>query len=52
MEKGVALLLMDRILAVVKESGANAREAQSALGAAAAMLPEVGLPVAMVAIET
>jgi hypothetical protein len=36
-------MLMLKILEVVKASGANAREAQSALRGAEAMIPELGL---------
>jgi hypothetical protein len=43
MQKSIAFLLMLKILEVVKESGANSREAQSALRAAEAMLPEANL---------
>ena len=39
----LAVVLMFRILNVVKESGANQREAASALRAAEGMLPEVEL---------
>ncbi len=39
----LAVVLMFRIIDVVKESGANRREAESAIRAAEAMLPEVGL---------
>jgi hypothetical protein len=42
----LAVVLMFRILEVVKESGANQREATSALRAAEAMLPEVPLAIA------
>jgi len=46
MKKSLALVLMQRILEVVEESGANMREAQSALCSAQAMLPEMDLPTA------
>ena len=44
MEK-MSFILLEKILEAVKESGANLREAQSALRAAEAMIPEVGLEV-------
>ena len=42
----IAVVLMFRILEVVKDSGANQREAVSAIRAAEAMLPEVELETA------
>jgi hypothetical protein len=45
MREKVSILLMFQILDLIKESGANGNEAQAALGAATAMITELGLPV-------
>jgi Tfp pilus assembly protein PilX len=46
MREKLAICLMFKILDLLKESGANQREALSALRAAEAMLPETELQVA------
>jgi hypothetical protein len=46
MKQNVSLILMERILDLVRESGANQREAESAIKAALAMLPEMDLEIA------
>jgi hypothetical protein len=46
MNEKLAFVLMMKILDVVSHSGANEREARSALSAAEAMLPEVDLQAA------
>jgi hypothetical protein len=46
MREKVAFILMERIASLIRESGANQREAGCALRAAEAMLPEMDLPVA------
>jgi hypothetical protein len=43
MDEKLAFILMKKILLLLSEAGANEREARSALKAAEAMLPEVGL---------
>ena len=45
MEKTAAILLMMEILKMVKEAGVNAAEAECALMAAHAMLPDLGLSI-------
>ena len=43
MERNLSIVLMEKILDLVKASGANQREAICALRAAEAMIPESGL---------
>ena len=43
MREKLALVLMGKILDLIKESGANQREALSAIRAAEAMVPEMEL---------
>lgn len=42
-ERSLAFVLMDKILEIIKESGANDREASAALAGASAMLTEIQL---------
>jgi len=53
MKETVSFLLLQRILDLVKDSGANGQEASCALKAAVALLPELELPIKpMMTIQT
>jgi hypothetical protein len=52
MREKLAFVLLEKILELVKSSGANRREASSALRAAEAMLSEIDLEAASLTIET
>ncbi len=52
MKQRLSFVLMGQILELVKESGANRREALCALRAAEAMIPEIDLEPATLEIQT